>query len=48
MKDQKCRCTDHTRRDFLFKSAAGLGSLALLDLFGSGTSGLSWHSYLTV
>ena len=34
MKDPKCCSVDQTRRDFLLKSAGGLGALSLLELFG--------------
>jgi len=35
MKDRDCLICDRTRRDFLLKSAGGLGALSLLDLFGA-------------
>ena len=34
MKGRNC-CIDRSRRDFLLKSAGGLGALSLLDLFGA-------------
>jgi hypothetical protein len=35
MKDRNCCSIDTSRRDFLLKSASGLGALSLLDLFGA-------------
>jgi hypothetical protein len=35
MKKPDCCSIDHARRDFLLKSASGLGALSLLDLFGA-------------
>jgi len=35
MKDENCCPIDRSRRDFLLKSASGLGALSLLDLFGA-------------
>jgi hypothetical protein len=35
MKDKDCCLVDASRRDFLLKSAGGLGALSLLELFGA-------------
>src|SRR5215510_14053532 len=35
MKKLDCCSFDHSRRDFLLKSAGGLGALSLLELFGA-------------
>ena len=48
MKKHDCCSINRSRRDFLLKSAGGLGALSLLDLFGGGAHAQSLNETMNV